>query len=256
MGRGLDGFFDARSVGMSLCSFQGPGEARSRRLSVASARGIHLFPFRTEQLSLSAPMVLGSQGPGRVGRRRSSQQPDVMSAPPLGWAARLTLAHSWSGRVGTGHTHTCARGATAPGRLRSPPRNARRWGCAPPSTHSGRTAAPPSSRNSAKSRTPSTSPRKDRAFGWRRGAERNMCSQARNGLGRNLQRPVRCHCRNTKALQIRGFTPPRTAMDLAPGPAARQAESCAGTSSSARSCSAAITNARCSSKSTPRSSAP
>ncbi len=35
------------------------------------ARGIHLFPFRTEQLSPSAPMVLGSQGPGRVGRRRN-----------------------------------------------------------------------------------------------------------------------------------------------------------------------------------------
>src|SRR4051795_6817807 len=34
------------------------------------ARGKHLFPFRTEQLSLAAPMVLGSQGPGRVGRRR------------------------------------------------------------------------------------------------------------------------------------------------------------------------------------------
>src|SRR4051794_9521275 len=34
------------------------------------ARGKHLFPFRTEKLSLSAPMVLGSQGPGRVGRRR------------------------------------------------------------------------------------------------------------------------------------------------------------------------------------------
>src|SRR5437763_442440 len=34
------------------------------------ARGKHLFPFRTEQLSPTAPMVLGSQGPGRVGRRR------------------------------------------------------------------------------------------------------------------------------------------------------------------------------------------
>jgi hypothetical protein len=34
------------------------------------ARGKHLFPFRTEQLSLSAPMVLGGQPPGRVGRRR------------------------------------------------------------------------------------------------------------------------------------------------------------------------------------------
>src|SRR3954453_6283762 len=34
------------------------------------AWGKHLFPFRTEQLSPTAPMVLGSQGPGRVGRRR------------------------------------------------------------------------------------------------------------------------------------------------------------------------------------------
>src|SRR3990170_579616 len=34
------------------------------------AAGIHLFPFRTEQLSPSAPMVLGAQAPGRVGRRR------------------------------------------------------------------------------------------------------------------------------------------------------------------------------------------
>ena len=40
------------------------------------ARGKHLFPFRTEPLSLSAPMVLGGQPPGRVGRRRSySKEP-------------------------------------------------------------------------------------------------------------------------------------------------------------------------------------
>src|SRR5437899_7577016 len=69
MGRGLDGFFcDAR---VALCSFEGPGAAVSRRFPVALARGKHLFPFRTEQLSPSAPMVLGSRGPGRVGRRRS-----------------------------------------------------------------------------------------------------------------------------------------------------------------------------------------
>src|ERR671918_426514 len=43
---------------------------RSHQISVVIARGRHLFPFRTEQLSPSAPMVLGSQGPGRVGRRR------------------------------------------------------------------------------------------------------------------------------------------------------------------------------------------
>ncbi len=43
------------------------------KFPVATARGKHLFPFRTEQLSPSAPMVLGPQGPGRVGRRRFLQ---------------------------------------------------------------------------------------------------------------------------------------------------------------------------------------
>src|SRR5690242_12374482 len=68
MGRGLDGFFVM--PGVALCSFEGPGGAVSRVFPVALARGKHLFPFRTEKLSPSAPMVLGSQGPGRVGRRR------------------------------------------------------------------------------------------------------------------------------------------------------------------------------------------
>ena len=69
MVRGLDGFFVIPAV--ALCSFEGPGEARSLAFfPVAFARGKHLFPFRTEKLSPSAPMVLGSQGPGRVGHRR------------------------------------------------------------------------------------------------------------------------------------------------------------------------------------------
>src|SRR3712207_9368217 len=74
--RGLDGFFDARLASSGQrCGFQGPpGGLRSRTLSVAIARGKHLFPFRTEQLSLSAPMVLGPQGPGRVGRRRFNRR--------------------------------------------------------------------------------------------------------------------------------------------------------------------------------------
>src|SRR5205814_7786151 len=84
MGRGLDGFFDAR---VALCSFEGPGEAVSRLFPVALARGKHLFPFRTEQLSPSAPMVLGSQGPGRVGRRRSfSRQRAAFGAARVGYA--------------------------------------------------------------------------------------------------------------------------------------------------------------------------
>src|SRR3982751_2518619 len=54
-----------------LCGFEGLAERRrSRKLSVAIARGKHLFPFRTEQLSPSAPMVLVLKGTGRVGRRR------------------------------------------------------------------------------------------------------------------------------------------------------------------------------------------
>src|SRR3954465_10980320 len=74
MDRGLDGYFDfsgARSL--AGCAVL---KARVRRgldkFPVAIARGKHLFPFRTEQLSPVAPMVLGLQGPGRVGRRRSS----------------------------------------------------------------------------------------------------------------------------------------------------------------------------------------
>ncbi len=41
-------------------------------IPVVIAAGKHLFPFRTEKLSLPAPMVLGGQPPGRVGRRRLS----------------------------------------------------------------------------------------------------------------------------------------------------------------------------------------
>src|SRR5579862_4098431 len=47
------------------------------------ARGKHLFPFRTEQLSPSAPMVLGSQEPGRVGRRRFLLAPAGPAQGPL-----------------------------------------------------------------------------------------------------------------------------------------------------------------------------
>src|SRR3954452_3048477 len=41
-------------------------------ISAVIAAGVHLFPFRTEKLSPPAPMVLGGQPPGRVGRRRIS----------------------------------------------------------------------------------------------------------------------------------------------------------------------------------------
>jgi hypothetical protein len=68
MGRGLDGFiFGTRSLaGCAVLKARGPD-----KFPVAIAWGKHLFPFRTEQLSPTAPMVLGLKGPGRVGRRRS-----------------------------------------------------------------------------------------------------------------------------------------------------------------------------------------
>jgi len=69
MGRGLDGFFSVIAR-VALCSFEGLPEVVSHHFPVAMARGRHLFPFRTEKLSPSAPMVLGPKGPGRVGRRR------------------------------------------------------------------------------------------------------------------------------------------------------------------------------------------
>ncbi len=52
------------------------------KFPVALAWGKHLFPFRTEQLSPTAPMVLGLHGPGRVGRRR------FFSTSRPAWAAR------------------------------------------------------------------------------------------------------------------------------------------------------------------------
>ncbi len=75
MGRGLDGSF------LACVQFSSPAGARSLPASVVIARGKHLFPFRTEPLSLSAPMVLGGKPPGRVGRRR-----DLSKEPPSGAA--------------------------------------------------------------------------------------------------------------------------------------------------------------------------
>ena len=76
----------------------------SHHFPVATARGKHLFPFRTEQLSPSAPMVLGSQGPGRVGRRR--------------FLLIIGHRHTWGGRGG------CPLRACV-----YLPRKGLRWGC-------------------------------------------------------------------------------------------------------------------------------
>ena len=51
-----------------LCSCQ---DTKSWKVnnSVAMAVGIHLFPCRTQQLSLQTPKVLGGRLPGRIGSR-------------------------------------------------------------------------------------------------------------------------------------------------------------------------------------------
>src|SRR6266511_4152636 len=67
MARGLD----YEHVNCPLWSFEGAAKpAHIDKLSAVIAVGKHLFPFRTEKLSPPAPMVLGGQPPGRVGRRR------------------------------------------------------------------------------------------------------------------------------------------------------------------------------------------
>lgn len=55
---------------------------------VVIAAGVHLFPFRTEQLSPPAPMVLGGQPPGRVGRRRIIFERAAECGPFSLWALR------------------------------------------------------------------------------------------------------------------------------------------------------------------------
>src|SRR5262245_1288774 len=88
MVRGLDGYFYLFTHTWRV-QFSSSTE-RLAKFRWCIAKGRHLFPFRTEQLSLSAPMVLGGQPPGRVGRRRFFV---VQPAPSCGagfvvlWAA-------------------------------------------------------------------------------------------------------------------------------------------------------------------------
>src|SRR5215208_3721158 len=86
MGRGLDGLISRSLASCVVLRDRAVARCRPFRAGagletfpVAIAWGKHLFPFRTEQLSPTAPMVLGSQGPGRVGRRRF-----LLTSRPLG----------------------------------------------------------------------------------------------------------------------------------------------------------------------------
>ena len=55
---------------------------------VMMAERSHLFPSRTQKLSFPAPMVLGPQGPGRVGRCQAKEE----RALPLIGGALFVLA--------------------------------------------------------------------------------------------------------------------------------------------------------------------
>ena len=57
-----------------MCGVQG---TNPKRIPVVMAKGSHLFPYRTQKLSLSAPMVLGWRRPGRVGRCRIPNKKDT-----------------------------------------------------------------------------------------------------------------------------------------------------------------------------------
>src|SRR4029077_3214671 len=88
IGRGLDGYLIP--VPLACCAvLKARGGRGLYRFPVAMARGKHLFPFRTEQLSPSAPMVLGPQGPGRVGRRRFLLQMSPVRSKRAGLVAVL-----------------------------------------------------------------------------------------------------------------------------------------------------------------------
>ena len=77
IGRGLDfkvlrrkGPRDIHHPLFFMCGCQGASLENLIPFPVAMAKGSHLFPYRTQKLSPSAPMVLGWTRPGRIGRRR------------------------------------------------------------------------------------------------------------------------------------------------------------------------------------------
>jgi hypothetical protein len=86
MGRGLDGI--SIPIHWHCVVLKARGGPDSHRFPVVIARGKHLFPFRTEPLSPSAPMVLGLKGPGRVGRCRFLLEVSSRLTP-VGRAARV-----------------------------------------------------------------------------------------------------------------------------------------------------------------------
>src|SRR4029077_16406926 len=81
---------------MLLWSFEGNAcgygrDAGASTIWAVIAAGIHLFPFRTEKLSPPAPMVLGGQARGGVGRRPPLHRSGSPSGDPDRGYERETL---------------------------------------------------------------------------------------------------------------------------------------------------------------------
>ena len=57
-----------------------PQHLKSSHFPVMMAKGFHLFPYRTQKLSPSAPMVLGWTRPGRVGRCRNPYKREAVAS--------------------------------------------------------------------------------------------------------------------------------------------------------------------------------
>ena len=115
MDRGLDGYIFARLLAGCVVVRVRGGRGLAA-FPVALAWGKHLFPFRTEQLSPTAPMVLGLQGPGRVGRRRflhSSRPPGRLD---LFLGSRAPRRRSRPPRPGAGGRVSASRRAEVSGR--------------------------------------------------------------------------------------------------------------------------------------------
>ena len=74
--------------------------ARPSTISAVIPAGKHLFPFRTEKLSLPGPMVLGGQPPGRVGHRRFDSAEPAPLARALLVSAAIGVASSVFGGCG------------------------------------------------------------------------------------------------------------------------------------------------------------
>jgi hypothetical protein len=86
---------DSASSYIVRSSFQGASHAlyEAFRL-VAMAEGNHAYPSRTRPLSPPAPMVLGPQGPGRVGRRQAGFTISTNGETTAGEKAGKTGVHA------------------------------------------------------------------------------------------------------------------------------------------------------------------